>query len=177
MSSSALLSRHTVAGLIVAVAGTTAFAHGDEDHSKDAAKPGAAQGVPASAGGAAAPQRLPDGSVNVPKAVQRLYTVRTVVVEEQALPSSVELKGTVIADPAAAGRVQATQPGIVQAGSGGLPNLGQKVKQGQVLAYLAPQANGLERAGTQAQLAEVNGLMVVAEQKVQRYAQLEGSVP
>ena len=180
MSSSSLFSRHTFAALILVAIGTTALAHGDEDHSKDAAKPGAngaVQGMPAGAGGAASPQRLSDGSVNVPKAVQRLYTLRTVVVEEQALPSSVELKGTVIADPAAAGRVQATQPGIVQPGPGGLPHLGQKVAQGQVLAYLAPQANGLERAGTQAQLAEVNGQMVVAEQKVQRYAQLEGSVP
>ena len=180
MSSSSLFSRHTFAALILAAVGTSALAHGDEDHSKDAAKPGAngaVQGMPAGAGGAMSPQRLPDGSVNVPKAVQRLYTLRTVVVEEQALPSSVELKGTVIADPAAAGRVQATQPGIVQPGPGGLPHLGQKVAQGQVLAYLAPQANGLERAGTQAQLAEVNGQMVVAEQKVQRYAQLEGSVP
>lgn len=180
MSRSSLFSRHTFAALILAAVGTSALAHGDEDHSKDAAKPGAngaVQGMPAGAGGAMSPQRLPDGSVNVPKAVQRLYTLRTVVVEEQALPSSVELKGTVIADPASAGRVQATQPGIVQPGPGGLPHLGQKVAQGQVLAYLAPQANGLERAGTQAQLAEVNGQMVVAEQKVQRYAQLEGSVP
>ncbi len=173
-------SRCNVAVLVLAIVGTGAHAHGDEDHSKDAAKPaanGAVQTASAGAGGATSPQRLPDGSVNVPKAVQRLYTVRTVIVEEQALPSSVELKGMVIADPAAAGRVQATQPGIVQAGPGGLPHLGQKVAQGQVLAYLAPQANGLERAGTQAQLAEVNGQMVVAEQKVHRYAQLEGSVP
>ena len=173
-----------VLALGLVLTGTAAHAHGDEDHSKDAPKPavnGAAQagaiGTGAGASGGTAPQRLPDGSVNVPKAVQRLYTLRTVVVEEQALPSSVELKGTVIADPAAAGRVQATQPGIVQAGPGGLPHLGQKVTQGQVLAYLAPQANGLERAGAQAQLAELNGQMVVAEQKVQRYAQLEGSVP
>ena len=167
--------------LILAAVVAAAQAHGDEDHSKDAPQPaanGAAQTPAPGAGGVTpSPQRLPDGSVNVPKAVQRLYTVRTVVVEEQSLPRSVELKGLVIADPAAAGRVQATQSGIVQAGPGGLPHLGQKVAQGQVLAYLAPQANGLERAATQAQLAEVTGQRVVAEQKVQRYAQLEGSVP
>ena len=174
----AIVMTALVAALLASA--TTARAHGDEDHSKDAKKPtesataGAGQGP---ATGATSPQRLPDGSVNVPKAVQRLYTVRTMVVEEQSLPSSVELKGLIIADPAAAGRVQATQSGIVQAGPGGLPHLGQKVVQGQVLAYLTPQASGLERAGTQAQLAEVNGQLVVAEQKVQRYAQLEGSVP
>ncbi|MBY0468655.1 MAG: hypothetical protein K2Q07_06730, partial [Burkholderiaceae bacterium] len=170
---------HTFAAVLLALVGTAAHAHGDEDHSKDAPKSavnGTAQVRTAGEGGTTSPRRLPEGSVNVPKAVQRLYTLRTVVVEEQALPSSVELKGTVIADPAAAGRVQATQPGIVRPGPGGLPHLGQKVAQGQVLAYLAPQATGLERAGTQAQLAEVNGQMVIAEQKVQRYAQLEGSV-
>lgn len=173
---------HTFAALALALAlmGTAAYGHGDEDHSKDAPKPaapGAAQAGSRATGATTAPQRQPDGSVNVPKAVQRLYALRTLVVEEQALPSSVELKGTVIADPAAAGRVQATQPGIVQAGPGGLPHLGQQVAQGQVLAYLAPQASGLERAGTQAQLAEVNGQFVVADQKLLRYAQLEGSVP
>jgi cobalt-zinc-cadmium efflux system membrane fusion protein len=171
------ISLGAFASLALTVMVSAARAHGDEDHSKDAAKSGAVQPTPAGAGGATSPQRLPDGSVQVPKAVQRLYTLRTVVVEEQALPASVELKGTVINDPATAGRVQATQPGIVQAGPGGLPHLGQKVAQGQVLAYLAPQANGLERAGTQAQLAEVEGQIVVAEQKMQRYAQLEGSVP
>ena len=113
----------------------------------------------------------------MPKAVQRLYTLRTAAVEEKAHPSSVEIKGLVMADPTASGRVQATQAGIVQPGPRGLPHLGQRVAQGEVLAMLAPQSNGLERAATQAQLAEVNGLLVVAEQKVQRQAQLEGSVP
>ncbi|MCU0919373.1 MAG: HlyD family efflux transporter periplasmic adaptor subunit [Burkholderiaceae bacterium] len=176
MSKRQRISRPALAALGLAFVAAAVHAHGDEDHSKDAAKAGAVQGA-AGAGGTTSPQRLPDGSLHVPKAVQRLYTLRTVVVQEQALPSSVELKGTVIADPAAAGRVQATQAGIVQAGPGGLPHLGQKVAQGQVLAYLAPQASGLERAGTQAQLAEVNGQIVIAEQKLQRYLQLEGSVP
>ena len=183
--SAAVTMATVVAALVAALVAfaTAARAHGDEDHSKDAKRPtesaatGAGQGPATGGAGFTSPQRLPDGSVNVPKAVQRLYTVRTVVVEEQSLPSSVALKGLVIADPAAAGRVQATQSGIVQAGPGGLPHLGQKVVQGQVLAYLAPQASGLERAATQAQLAELDGQRVLAEQKLQRYAQLEGSVP
>ena len=163
--------------LLMAAAGVV-HAHGDEDHGKEPPKVQPAAAVATgNALGSLPPQRQADGSVNVPKAVQRLYTLRTLVVVEEPLPSSIELKGSVVADPAAAGRVQATQAGIVQAGPGGLPHLGQKVAQGQVLAYLAPQANGLERAATQAQLAEVNGQIVLAEQKLQRYAQLEGSVP
>lgn len=165
-------SRHWFLPLLVAAAGV-AHAHGDEDHGKEPPK-APATGVTLDS---PAPQRQPDGSITVPKAVQRLYALRTVVVEEKAHPSSVEIKGSVLADPAASGRVQATQAGIVQPGPRGLPHLGQRVAQGEVLAMLAPQSNGLERAATQAQLAEVNGLLVVAEQKVQRQAQLEGSVP
>lgn len=168
-------SHHWFLPLLVAATGM-AHAHGDEDHGKEPPKP-----PPTTATGGALdslpPQRQPDGSVNVPKAVQRLYTLRTVAIEEKAHPSSVEIKGQVMADPAASGRVQATQAGVVQPGPRGLPHLGQRVAQGEVLATLAPQSNGLERAATQAQLAEVNGLLVVAEQKVQRQAQLEGSVP
>lgn len=163
--------------LLVAASGV-AQAHGDEDHGKE--PPKVPSTTAAATGGALdslPPQRQPDGSVNVPKAVQRLYMLRTVAVEEKAHPSSVEIKGAVIADPAASGRVQATQAGIVQPGPRGLPHLGQRVAQGEVLAMLAPQSNGLERAATQAQLAEINGLLVVAEQKVQRQTQLEGSVP
>lgn len=163
--------------LLVLAAGG-AHAHGDEDHGKEPPTPAVtATMATGSALDALPPQRQPDGSVNMPKAVQRLYMLRTVVVEEKAEPSSVEIKGLVMADPTASGRVQATQAGIVQPGPRGLPHLGQRVAQGEVLATLAPQSNGLERASTQAQLAEVNGLLAVAEQKVQRYAQLEGSVP
>ena len=173
------LGRAGVAWGLVCLA-CAAQSHGDEDHSKDAAKPSAGSKPALAAatppGQSAAPQRLPDGSVHLPKAVQRLYGLRTVVVQAQALPAGAALKGMVIADPAGAGRVQATQPGIVQAGPGGLPHLGQRVAQGQLLAYLAPQASGLERAAAQAQLAELDGQRAMAEQKVQRYAQLEGSV-
>ena len=41
MSNSTLFSQHTFAALILAAVGTSALAHGDEDHSKDAAKPAA----------------------------------------------------------------------------------------------------------------------------------------
>ena len=68
-----LLPRTLVAlvlALDLMLMGTAAHAHGDEDHSKDAPKPagnGAAQAGLAGAGGATSPQRLPDGSVNLPK--------------------------------------------------------------------------------------------------------------
>jgi RND family efflux transporter MFP subunit len=157
---------------------STAQAHGDEDHSHPSAQaPQAATTAALPAGDGSAPQRLPDGSVNVPKATQRLFELRTVLAEQQALPSSVELKGQVIADPSAAGRVQASQAGLVEVGPRGLPHLGQAVSKGEVLAYLVPQGSTLEKAAAQAQLAELSGQLVVAEQKVRRQAQLEGSIP
>jgi RND family efflux transporter MFP subunit len=157
---------------------STAQAHGDEDHSHPSAPaPQAATPAGLPAGNASAPQRLPDGSVNVPKATQRLFELRTVLAEQQALPSSVELKGQVMADPSAAGRVQASQAGLIEVGPRGLPHLGQAVRKGEVLAYLVPQGSTLEKAAAQAQLAELSGQLVVAEQKVRRQAQLEGSIP
>lgn len=168
-----------IVAVVLLAACVSAHAHGDEDHGKDTALPAASSATQSAAEGdiAASPQRLPDGSVFVPKSTQRLLALRTLLAEAKDQPQSVELRGRVIADPASAGRVQAIQAGIVEAGPRGLPNLGQKVSKGQVLAYLAPQASGLEKAASQAQLAEVDGQLIVAEQKRKRFDQLEGSIP
>lgn len=156
-----------------------AAAHGDEDHGKDN-KPAAAV-KPAAAGSAgpeaASARRLADGSLFVPKAVQRQLGLRHVVAEVGELAATVEFNGKVIADPNAGGRVQATQSGRVEAGRGGLPTLGQKVVKGQVLAHLRPTASSIERGNQQAQLAELEAQLAIAERKHARYAQLEGAVP
>ena len=56
------------------------------------------------------PQRMADGSLFVPKATQHLLSVRTVLTAETKAPRTVELTGTVIADPNSFGRVQAAMP-------------------------------------------------------------------
>lgn len=155
------------------------LAHGDEDHSKDnkpavAAAPAAASGLGTEAASA---KRLPDGSLFVPKAVQRQLGLRHVQAEVGDLAATVEFNGKVIADPNAGGRIQATQAGRVEAGPGGLPTLGQKVTKGQVLAYLRPVASSIERGNQQAQLAELEAQQAIAERKRARYEQLEGAVP
>lgn len=152
----------------------SAWAHGDEDHSQDK-KPVAAAGiVPIELASA---QRLPDGSLWVPKSVQRQLGIRTVQVAVGALAASVELNGRVMADPNAGGRVQASQAGRIEAGPQGLPTLGQKVAKGQVLLWLRPVLGSLERGNQRAALAEVESQLAIAERKAARYAQLEGSVP
>ena len=52
------------------------------------------------------PQRLPDGSVFLPKPAQRQLGVRTLVTEAGELPRLFELNGKVVMDPNAGGKVQ-----------------------------------------------------------------------
>jgi hypothetical protein len=162
---------------LLGLAAGAAIAHGDEDHSQDK-KPAAAV-KPAAAGAlsAEAAQRLADGSLFVPKAVQRQLGLRHVLAEVGDLAATVEFNGKVIADPNAGGRVQATQTGRIEAGPKGMPTLGQKVAKGQVLAYLRPLASSIERGNQQALLAEIDAQQAIAERKRARYEQLEGAVP
>lgn len=122
------------------------------------------------------PQRLPDGSVFVPKPVQRLYGLRTVVGAATELPRVLELKGHVLPDPNAGGQVQAVLGGRIEAGPKGLPVLGQRVARGEVLAWVIPARDPLARASAQGQLAELDGRLDAATRRVARLEQLEGSI-
>ena len=124
----------------------------------------------------ASAQRLPDGSLFVPKAVQRQLGLRTVQASVGAQAATVELNGRVLADPNSGGRVQASQPGRIEAGPKGLPVLGQKVRKGEVLLWLRPVMGSVERGNQRAALAELDAQLTVAERKVARYAQLDGSL-
>ena len=81
-------------------AATPAFAGEGHDHGDAAAAPNAN-----------GPQRLPDGSVFLPKPAQRQLGVRTLLTEEAELPRSFELNGKVVMDPNAGGKVQAVLAG------------------------------------------------------------------
>lgn len=157
-------------------------AHGDEDHSKKDAK--SIKAVVAtktvsqsSLLDATAPQRLSDGSLFVPKIVQRQLGLRTLLTVQDELPHTIELNGKLIADPNAGGRVQASQSGRIEAGAAGLPNLGQRVSKGQVLAYLRPVMSSLDRGNSQSILADIDAQLSIAERKVQRYEQLAEALP
>lgn len=156
------------------------FAHGDEDHSNDNKKPGAAQTAPATASNGievVAAQRLADGSLFVPKAIQHQLGLRTAQVQMQETAATVEFSGKVVVDANASGVVQASQAGRIEPGPKGLPTLGQKVVKGQPFAYVRPQLSSLERSANLAQLAELDSQLNISERKVQRYEQLQGSVP
>jgi len=171
-----------IAVALMVLNGKTAFvfAHEGEDHGDDKKDRAAAKSsAPTAYSGSetSSARRLADGSVFMPKPVQRQLGIRTVPAETQNLSQSIELNGRVVADPNAGGRVQASQSGRIELGPRGLPTLGQKVSQGEVLAYLKPVANAIELGNQRAQLAEITSQHALAEKKVKRLEALEGSVP
>ena len=123
------------------------------------------------------PQRLPDGSVFLPKPAQRQIGVRTLTGTEQSLPRGLELNGQVQMDPNAGGKVQAMAAGRLEPGPRGLPSVGQAVRKGEVLAYVLPSAGSLERANQQAQLAELRAARTLAEKRLARMRDLADTVP
>lgn len=131
----------------------------------------------APAAGGNAPRRLADGGVFLPKASQRQLGVRTISIEEASLPTTVELTGRVVLDSNAGGKVQPTQAGRIEAGPRGLPQLGQAVRKGEVLAVVRASSSAIERANQQAQSAELNASLALARRRVERLQQLEGTVP
>lgn len=124
-----------------------------------------------------APRRLPDGSLFVPKSVQRLLNVRTeaITIGEHAV--SLRLNGQVIADPNGSGLVQAPQTGRLLPVDKRLPTLGRTVKAGEVLALLEPILNQSERANMTGELARVEASLIAAEKRLQRLSGIRDSVP
>jgi hypothetical protein len=168
-----------VALLLVAAVAVKVLAHGDEDHSESApvaadkpAPPGIGIGI-----GQEGPRRLADGSLFVPKSVQRRLGIRTVQVDSVPLAAGEELNGTVVADPETGGRVQAPFAGAIHPGPKGMPVGGRRVSKGEILAYIRPVASAIELGNQRAQVAELDAQLAIADRQVERYLQLAGSVP
>ncbi len=161
-------SLRTLAAVLVLAAGSAslapAHAHGGDDHAEPA---------PAGSG----PQRLPDGSVFLPKPAQRQLQLRTLAVVQADLARATELTGQVVMDPNAGGRVQAALAGRVEPGPGGLPAVGQRVRKGELLAWVQPQVDAIERSNQLAQLAELRSARTLAAQRLQRLQALADTVP
>lgn len=156
-----------LAGLIAAAAATGPALAGEGHDHGDAPAAVSANG----------PQRQPDGSVFLPKPAQRQLSVRTQVLEEQKLPRTFELNARVLMDPNAGGKVQPINAGRIEPGPKGLPNAGQVVRKGDVLAYVVPAVAPLERASQSAQLAELRAAKTLAERRVNRLRELVDTIP
>ena len=150
-------------------------AHAGGDHSDGHTHGDEAPAVAVASG--EAPRRLPDGSLFVPKSVQRLLNVRTeaITIGEHAV--SLRLNGQVIADPNGSGLVQAPQTGRLLPVDKRLPTLGRTVKAGEVLALLEPVLDQSERAAMTGELARVEASLIAAEKRLQRLSSIRDSVP
>jgi cobalt-zinc-cadmium efflux system membrane fusion protein len=164
------MKRTLIASSLVLMITSTGLApvHAGEGHDH-----GDAPAAPSANG----PQRQPDGSVFLPKPAQRQLGVRTLVTEAADLPRTVELGAKVLMDPNAGGKVQALNAGRIEPGPRGLPNPGQAVRKGEVLAYVVPSAAPIERSNQAAQLAELRAAKALADKRIARLQELADTVP
>lgn len=149
----------------IPISPSPALAHGDED----------APGAPAGSGEAAV--RTADGKLFGPKSVQRIIGVRTLPAVGGTAQPVVSLTGTVIADPQRGGLIQSATGGKVGAPASGLPTIGQTVRAGQVLAYIEPPLQAIDRADIARELSDLDQQIALAANAAARLRRLDGVVP
>lgn len=120
-------------------------------------------------------QRLPDGAVFVPKTVQRIFAVRTLVAENAKHRKATELPGRIIPDPNASGYVQSAVGGRLSAPPGGFPRLGTRVKQGDILGYVTPPIAAIDVSDMRQRQGELDQQISIVERRYARYEQLAPS--
>jgi cobalt-zinc-cadmium efflux system membrane fusion protein len=130
-----------------------------DDHGAEAAAPGGGSPDQAS--------RLGNGDINVPKPMQRLIALRTVVGAATNATQTLTLNGVIIPDPNASGVVQSQIGGRV---SGNLPALGASVGRGQAMATITPAFDPGARAALVADQGQVAQDLALARQRAARLA-------
>jgi multidrug efflux pump subunit AcrA (membrane-fusion protein) len=126
--------------------------------------------------GGNAPRKLPGGGVFVPKSTQRLLGLRTEPATVSTSARARELIGTVVPDPSSFGQVQAPMDGQIEVSDRGISFAGQKVKAGEVLALLSPSIPVADLGTMQQLRAEVDGKLIVAEQRLDRLSRISSVV-
>lgn len=123
-----------------------------------------------------APRRMQDGAIFVPKPSQRLLGIRTTIAEDSEVSAAIRMVGTLVPDPNASGRLQASQKGRLEPGDAGFPVLGQRVARGEALAYVTPAYSAAERGGLIQNAAELDAQIAILEARVRRLTALRGTV-
>jgi membrane fusion protein, heavy metal efflux system len=113
-------------------------------------------------------RRLPNGQVFIPKPMQRILDIRTVVSTITTQPKSMVLVGRIMANPNRSGLVQSITGGRVIAPEPGLPRLGQRVAKGDVLASVEPAMPIADRTTISERIGEIEQLIAVTEAKLKR---------
>lgn len=123
-----------------------------------------------------AAQRLPDGSVILPKPSQRILGVRTVVTTAGAFARTVELPGRVVPDANASGLVQASVGGRLAPPNGGFKALGTRVEAGEVLAYVHPPIGASDLKDLEQQGFELDQQIAIAKRRYERLSAIQNAV-
>lgn len=117
-------------------------------------------------------QRLPDGTIFLPKVTQRLLQVRTAFSCKGTVSTTRRMVGHVIANPTSSGLVQAEQNGRIEEAETGFPVIGQRVEKGELLGYLVPILSSQSRAELQGEIALVRGQIAEQELAIARTREL-----
>lgn len=118
-------------------------------------------------------QRLPDGSLFVPKPTQRILDLTTVVSARGDYRRAVELPGRLIPDPNGSGLVQAAVGGRLMPPPGGFKPLGTAVAVGDVLAFIRPPVSAADTTSQQQQARELDQQLSIVTRKVERLRAIE----
>jgi membrane fusion protein, heavy metal efflux system len=155
-----------LAGAALLVAATHADAHEGHDH-----------GPPKAAVQASGDQavRQADGIVFVPKPLQRIFAIRTVMTENGKFRRSVELPGRIIPDPDASGYVQASVGGRIGPPPNGFPRLGARVRKGDILAYVTPPLQAIDVSDMRQRQGELDQQIAIVERRLKRFETLAPS--
>ena len=97
--------------------------------------------------------------------------------EEADASRTVQLLGSVVANPNSFGRVQAGHTGHFHAPDGGLPYVGKAVNKGDLLGYFHPHIDTINRGTLDSEVAELEARIAAAQTKVTRYTERPGVIP
>ncbi|RAI44819.1 efflux RND transporter periplasmic adaptor subunit, partial [Rhodoplanes roseus] len=117
-------------------------------------------------------QRQTDGTIFVPKAVQRIFALENTLSAIGSTRRAVELPGRIIPDPDAAGYVQTAVGGRLAPPPGGFPRLGAAVKAGDVLAYVTPPVQAIDASDMRQRQGELDQQIAIVERRIARWEPL-----
>ncbi|MBX3520518.1 MAG: efflux RND transporter periplasmic adaptor subunit [Xanthobacteraceae bacterium] len=157
------------AGVSIAVVAAillSVFPRAQAHDGHDESEPRAAQA------GSDMPQRLADGTIFLPKSVQRLLEIGTAIVESGEHTRTIELPGRIVPDANASGYVQSTLAGRLLPPPNGFPALGSRVEKGQVLAYVEPPIQAIDVSDMRQKEGELLQQIAIVERRVARFESL-----
>lgn len=147
----------------IVIGSTVALAHSGHDHGGPT--PGA---VPTGN----APQRLPDGTIFLPKPSQRLLEIRTRILETETTTRTVRFAGRIVANPNHSGVVQSTIQGRFIPPLEGVQLIGASVKAGDVMGSVAPSFISKDASDMTQTLGELDQQIALARTKLARQERL-----